>query len=187
MAKITITEALAEIKTINKRLVSKREFVLNYLCQEEKLVDPLLKDGGAEVVLLRERQGISDLEQRIVDIRAAIAKSNDATLVTINSKTRSMTEWLAWRRDVSANEGGFLNAMRLRIAQERRAQSQAQPSTRFAVAHASASTGERQPANIVVFVNEQKLAQESEQFEDTLGQLDGKLSLLNATTFIELK
>ena len=194
---MTITEALAEIKTIGKRLQTKRQFVLTYLCQNESLRDPLEKeDGGARGAIQRERQAIDDLEQRIVDIRKAIARSNDQTTITIMSRTRTVTEWLAWRKDVAmaspTNEGtrAFLAAMRNRIAQARALASQNQRvEQRFGAlqVHASAQQGEQKPSNINVFLDESKLAQESETFEETIGQLDGQLSLKNATTHIELK
>lgn len=187
---MTITEALAEIKTIEKRLVTKRATVLQYLCQHESLRDPFEKDGGSREVLNRERQGIDDLEQRIVDIRAAVARSNERTSITINGKTRSVTEWLAWRKDVANGTRDFLNSMRSKIQLVRQ---QNQPGNVRAQILAniqqnqSITTGEAKPSNINVFVDENKLAKESEAFEETLGQLDGQLSLKNATTQIELK
>lgn len=185
---MTITEALAEIKTIGKRLETKRTFVLTYLCQHESLRDPLEKDGGSREALKRERQAIDDLERRIVDIRAAIARSNEGTSITIGGKTRTVTEWLAWRKDISEGSRQFLNLLRQRIAQAR---AQFQPPAdfrqRIAAMQQNVTTAEQKPSNVNVFVDEQELSKESEAFEDTLGQLDGQLSLKNATTHIELK
>jgi hypothetical protein len=192
---MTITEALAEIKTIGKRLETKRQFVLTYLCQHESLRDPLEKDGGSREALKRERQAIDDLERRIVDIRAAIARSNEGTSITIGGKTRTVTEWLAWRKDVALPSKGnngtqaFLNAMRTRIAQIRQANQPGSVRQQIiANIHTSANAGgEQKPSNINVFVDEQELSKESEAFEETIGQLDGQLSLKNATTHIDLK
>lgn len=41
-----ITEALAELKTLNKRVEKKKEYVKAYLYRQEGLKDPLEKDGG---------------------------------------------------------------------------------------------------------------------------------------------
>src|SRR5579863_1653454 len=67
MRQLTITEALAEIKTINKRLESKRESVRNYIARDVRVRDPLEKEGGSAEFIKRERQAIIDLEERIVN------------------------------------------------------------------------------------------------------------------------
>ncbi len=54
MAKLTITEALAEIPTIEKRIEKKREFILNYLYRQSSVRDPHEKDGGSTVLIVRE-------------------------------------------------------------------------------------------------------------------------------------
>ena len=60
---ITITEALAELKTVSARLDKKREFVLRHIIRESKLCDPLEKNGGSKTVIARDLQSIGDLEQ----------------------------------------------------------------------------------------------------------------------------
>lgn len=69
MAKSTITEALAELKTINARLETRRQNVGQYLMRDARLKDPLETDGGSVEYVTRERQAIKDLEERIVQIR----------------------------------------------------------------------------------------------------------------------
>ena len=44
---ITITEALAEIPTIEKRITKKQEFITNYLFRVSSTRDPHEKDGGS--------------------------------------------------------------------------------------------------------------------------------------------
>ncbi len=56
MTKITITEALAEGTTIEKRIAKKRQFVRDYLFRQEQLRDPL--DGGSNIAISRELQSI---------------------------------------------------------------------------------------------------------------------------------
>lgn len=172
---LTITEALAEIKTINKRLAAKRQFVTQYLWRSEAFKDPL--DGGSQVVIQRERQAIADLEQRIVDLRIAIDKANNDTPIAINGTTRSIQEWLSWRRDVAPGHQVFLNQMRDNVARIRREAAQ----KLLAVNDAE---GKGKPNDIVLNINESQLAAEIERMEETLGALDGQLSLRNATVII---
>jgi hypothetical protein len=190
---MTITEALAEIKTINKRLQTKREFVTSYLLRHEEIRDPLEKDGGSATMIARERQAIADLEQRIIDIRAAIARSNESTKITIGGRARSVTEWLAWRKEVAPGEGLFLADLRNRIKAVREAQARGQvprtdPRLAALAVQATAIAREKseKPPEIIVNLDEKELAKESESHEEILGQLDGQLSLKNATTEIRV-
>ena len=190
---MTITEALAEIKTINKRLLTKREFVTSYLLRHEEIRDPLDKDGGSATMIQRERQAIGDLEQRVIDIRAAIARSNEATKITIAGKTRTVTEWLAWRKEVAPGVTAFLSDLRNRIRQVREAQARGQvprtdPRLAALAVQATAISREKgeKPPEIVVNLDERELAKDSETHEEILGQLDGQLSLKNATTEIRV-
>lgn len=176
--KLTITEALAEIKTIDKRLTKKRSFVGAYIVRQDKLKDPLAGDGGSEEAIRRERQAIADLEQRVVDLRLGIQSANSETEVTINGQSRSVAEWLVWRRDVAPGAKDFLNDLSRGL---KRVRDEAQ-SKGFAMTQSEAAS----PDDLIVNINEAELAQEIEGFEETLGALDGQLSLKNATVFIEV-
>jgi len=178
---LTITEALAEIKTIDKRLVKKRDFVMQYLSRHEGIKDPLASDGGSVEGIKRERQAIADLETRIVELRRAIQRANEATTVTINGTARTIADWLIWRRDISENAQAFLSTMRSKLNQTRE---QAKRSG-VAVVQATATTGQEKPTDFIISINETELAAEIEGMEDTLGQLDGQLSLKNATVILE--
>jgi hypothetical protein len=189
---VTITEALAEIKTITKRLATKREFVTSYLLRHEEIRDPLEKDGGSGTMIARERQAIADLEQRIVDIRAAIARSNEATKISIGGRTRTVTEWLAWRKEVAPGVSLFLRDLRNRIEGVRKMQVEGRvPRTdprlaALAVQATAIANKSEKPPEIIVNLDEKELAKDSEAHEDILGQLDGQLSLKNATTEIRV-
>lgn len=172
---ITITEALAEIKTIQKRLEKKRAFIDGFLFRQDGIKDPLEKDGGSFQVVARERQAIADLEARIVAIRRGIQSANETTPVIINGVTRSVAEWLVWRRDVAPGAKQFLEHMRTKLGGLR---NQAQKSGSAVVAAGSQA---EKATDYIVNINEQELAAEIERLEDTLGQLDGQLSLKNAT------
>lgn len=172
---ITITEALAEIKTINKRISKKREFVIQYLARQDGAKDPLEKEGGSVVALEKERQAIGDLEQRIVDLRRGIARVNDTTTITLSDKTRTISEWLTWRREVSPDAVKFLASINNGLKNLR------EQSRRQGVNVVGPGGTTEKPQDLVVNVNESALAAEAEKLQEILGQLDGQLSLKNAT------
>lgn len=175
----TITEALAEIKTLGKRVAKKREFVQTYLARQDALKDPLLADGGSPEAIRRELQAITVLEQRVVELRAEIAAANASTPISIGGVSRSIADWLTWRREVAPARQQFLAQLRARIEGVR----QQALSKGFAVVTASASVGDAaKPTDVLVNVSEAELAAEIEALEATLGDLDGQLSLKNATT-----
>ena len=98
-----ITEALAEIKTIAARTIKKREAIMRYFSRDSRFRDPLEADGGSKEFVKRERQAIKDLEERLVKIRSAIQAINLRTSLAVNGTTRTVSEWLNWRREISNN------------------------------------------------------------------------------------
>lgn len=178
MSKLTITEALAEIKTIKARIEKKRQNAMRYFARDSRMKDPLAEEGGSTEFVKRERQGIADLEERLVTIRSSIQAANLATALTIGTRTRPLADWLNWRRDVSDGAKGFLAAMTNGIVKVR------QEAQKNGLQVADKESGE--VPQIIVSVSERDLAGEVEAMETLLGELDGRLSLLNATTFIEV-
>jgi hypothetical protein len=177
---MTITEGLAEIKTISKRLDTKKASVIQYLARQANLKDPLEKDGGSVEFIAREFQAYNDLNERIIAIRKGIAAANDATNITIRDKTRTISEWLTWRRDVMPAERVILNQMRM-VLQNIRQQAQ-----RGGVAVVSVVNADKEPAatDWIVNISEKDLAEDIEALDETEGALDGQLSLKNATVLI---
>lgn len=179
MAQVTLTEALAELKTIGKRLEKKREFVMAFLYRQDMLKDPHEKDGGSRVMLERERQAIGDLEGRTVRIRAAIADANRSTIVTVPDRDpASIADWLSWRRDIAPGQQAFLKKMITACAQVR--------DNAMKKGLAVNPAGETRPVDIVINVDERALAEQAEKLETVLGALDGQLSLKNATIMVEI-
>lgn len=179
---MTITEALAEIKTINKRIEKKRVFVGANLVREDFLRDPLERDGGGEEVMKRELQSIHDLEERVVRIRSAINKKNQEQPLKIGNQERSIADWLVWRREIVPQQQRALETMRNNIATaKQRVSNQTWRNT--------TTDGDQvnKPIGIHVNLDELKLAQDIEELEKVLGSLDGQLSLLNALTKVEVQ
>lgn len=172
---MTITEALAEIKTISKRIQSKREFIEQYQLRADSLKDPLENDGGSLSSVASAFQAIDDLEIRLVSLRQAIASANDETMITIEGVEKSISEWLIWRREIAPAKEQFLYKLALKLASVRD-QLRRQPSS-----WNKPSLEQEKPLDVIVNVDEKKLSDDREQMKNILGQLDGQLSLKNAT------
>src|SRR3990167_9133141 len=180
--RMTITEALAEIKTTGKRIAKKREAVACYIARQDNLKDPLANDGGSVEFIKRERQAIGDLENRIVELRAKIAAANARTGVTVEGETRSVADWLTYRREVAPGQQQFLNNLRGGLDGLRK--QVAAKGLGLVNATATVNTAEVKPTDVWVNISEKGLAEEIEHLETVLGGLDGQLSITNATTTI---
>lgn len=176
---MTITEALAEIKTIEKRINSKREFVRTYLCRHEGLKDPLEKDGGSAKMIQEAEQAIWDLELRIVDLRHAIAHANVNTPITIEGEERSVADWLTWRREIAPNKQRYLGNLMGQLNDTRK-----QAQSKGYNVLSNVTSADAKPTDILVNIDEKKLSSEIEKMANILGQLDGQLSLKNATVMV---
>jgi Arc/MetJ-type ribon-helix-helix transcriptional regulator len=176
----TITEGLAELKTLRKRIDKKRESLGPYLARAEAVRDPLEKQGGSEKHIKAERQAIDDLEKWYIKLRRGIAAANDATIVTVCGLSQPISDWLIWRREIAPHRKAWLDGMRNGIHQLRtKTQSRG-----GSLVSATAINVETKPDDIIVNIDEAALDKEREELEEILGTLDGQLSLKNATTEI---
>lgn len=186
----TITEALAEIKTIEKRLEKKRQAVANNLARDSRLRDPLASADGmtSEKFIAQERQAIEDLEKRIVHIRTAIQRKNFETPCKVSETTMSIQEWLNFRRDIADKRKLFLMTMtsQVRSLREQAQQKGARVTGVGISSQAIVQAGDKPPVELILHLDEKQLLQSTEQHEQIMGELDGKLSLLNATTVIDV-
>ena len=89
-----------------------------------------------------------------------------------------MQQWLNWRREVAPGQQASFRALMTRIDSVRQ-QGRREGKT---VTDSKDVSGD----GILVLVNERELAEQAERLEQTLGDLDGKLSLMNATTTIDI-
>lgn len=178
---MTITEALAELKTIEKRIEKKKEFVFAHFWRQEAFKDPLASDGGSTAAISRERQAITDLEERRLTLRRAIAVANQATSIGLSGSTRTMADWIVWKREIAPQRQKFLNDLKTRIAGVRQNAMQ----KGYAIVAAVVEGGSHN-TDVLINVSEKALAEESESLEKAIGDLDGLLSLKNATVTIEL-
>jgi hypothetical protein len=175
--KTTITEALADVKTSQARITKKRQAIKSFLGR-----DPMESEGGSREFIKRELQSIADLENKIVNIRSAIQTANLSTEVEIEGRRMTLANWLNWRREISSGNKGFMSEIAAMLDQMRKQATQrGQPTTYTAAASPDPQVGEW-----VVNVSEKELAEQIDRMENILGQLDGKLSLLNATIIIDV-
>lgn len=182
MKDTTITEALAETKVLDKRIAKKREFVGQYVMRQEVVRDPLSKDGGSEEVIKRELQSIGHMEEQKIAIRRAIKAANALTEITIGGDTRTIADWLVWKKEVAPLQQNFLKQMTDHIIRTR-AEQMKKPGGN--VISSDSKTPETVSANLlVVHVNEKELSDKIESVETMLGTLDGQLSLKNATVVV---
>lgn len=188
----TITEALAEVKTINARIEKKREFILANLARQELQKDPLSGQGGTKAVIERELQAITDLHARLVKIRSAINEANQDNRIVLFPETRitpypdteqahehSIADWITWKREVAPQLRTLWDSIQNQINSVR-----AQATTKgFRVVERGIP---EKDSDVVLNIDLQQVARQREQLEEILGKLDGLLSLKNATITIEV-
>lgn len=167
----TITELLAEKKTLKKRIADKRQNLLQYIVRDDRLKDPLEAQGGSKTYITQELQAIDDLEERLVNIMLAIASTNAKIQVSLGKKTRSVAYVLIDRRENWGDRTKFLSAIQSQLNRAK----QLIESPRY-----QQQAGET--IKLVVSIDEKAFNEMTEQFTTMQGEVDGKLSLLNATT-----
>jgi hypothetical protein len=166
MKEITITEALAEIKVLKARIEKKISAIRGFLTRRSDFLDPLEKDGGSPNYVAAELQSIHDLSENIQRIRTAIQRANHDVKLTLRGTERSIQGWLNWRREVAPLRQSLFTAIAREIDKAR-------------------PVGENDP-QYLVNVDEKFIAAVSEQHVIQLEELDGKLSLLNATVLVTI-
>ena len=168
---------MQEIKTLAKRIEKKRKFIEAYLWRSNQIKDPHEKDGGSHMLIKKERQAILDLENNIINIKRRINMANAATHVTICGETRTIADWLIWRRELATKRKRFLESVQLTVQSARSRATQ----RGIQVSDDPYKAGVN---DVIVNVDEKLLAEEIERIEEILSSLDGQLSLKNATVQI---
>lgn len=179
MEQITITEALAEVKLLEKKITKKTELVYSNLYRFDGETDPLEKEGGAPKVLKQEVQAIFDLNARLLKIRAAITTANLSNEITIGKTTRSIFDWLTWKREVATKETGFYRAVHTRLKTKIEEARNKPPAKQD-------EEGNWHLGKLVPNVDYTEFFRADEAAVEVLEQLDGKLSLKNATITVQI-
>jgi hypothetical protein len=178
MEKMTITEALAEIKLCERKLEKKWDAVKTNTHRFEHVKDPYASEGGSKVAISREVQSIKDIEERIVKIRTAIADANVQNKLTLGENTRSIYEWLTWKREIAENQKKFYKdiSSRLKAVIDKESQNPTAYKDEENRVHL---------AKLDLNLDYPYFQTLDQKLSDTLETLDGKLSLKNATIVIE--
>jgi hypothetical protein len=181
MPKMTITEALAEIKLINSKLEKKRTRVLSHLVRRTDQDDPLKAEGGSVNFIASEIQAIVALESNIIAIRAAIMSANLHHSAEVMGKTKTLFEWLVWKREVVENIKKFYDSI-YKNAKFEVEKSRANPSVKMKPDQNTI------PELVLVEpnLNYMEFSKKHEEVCDMLAKLDGILSLKNATIVVEI-
>jgi len=182
MEVLTISEALAELKILGDRLAMNAKFVLDHVARDERQRDPFEREQSTAAAQIAQRMDSSrDLRARAVALRRAIALKNFEVRVEIEGVTRSVGEWLIWRREIAKGYGAELAALVGHI--ERLQSTVAQQNLRMRTDN-TGSSGE--PVRLALMLGLAELQTLREQHQSTLGVLDGRLRVVNATTTIEV-
>jgi len=176
---LTVTEALSELNLIKKKVEKKREVVLNSLIRPKHLKDKLESSGGSRDFIKAELQSVSDLLARYLKLKGAIADANIKNTIQVNGTTKSIYDWLNWKRDMSNSDLHFNNSVHQSvqkhfdsIAKQPQVFKDDDGKTHLLEYEANVEYGD--------FV---KLA---EMTQETLERLDGQLSLKNATILLDV-
>lgn len=179
MEKITITEALSEVNLIKKKIIAKQSKIKEGLFRVEHLPDPFISEGGSASMIGRETQGIQDLNQRLARIRATISLANLTNNISISGDLRTIHDWLIWKREIAKDQIAFVSSVHKNVKthmDQSGKTPQVYKDTNDAV-------------QIVKYVYNLDYAQwlkHDEILNEKLEQLDGQLSLKNATILVEI-
>jgi len=176
---ITITEGLSEINLLKKKITEKQSFSQRMVAHPTHAKDPFESEGGSEAALKSERQAINDLNRRLVKIRSAISKVNIDNKLDVLGDERSIFDWLSWKREVYANEIGYLRNLSANLVKVQDAERK-QPQV------FEDNDGNKQLVTYKFNADLGEIQKQIEKVEDTYQKLDGLLSLKNATLTIEI-
>lgn len=174
---MTITEALAEIRTLNKRIEKKIELISARVGMQGHIKDPFEAEGGTLEANKREMQSIHDLQSRLVAIRSAIHEANTKAVLKIHNLEYTLAQWLVWKREVLPAQKKLITGVSRNI---NRFVQQVQSQGLTINPDADSDKQVRLTYDVAA------LEKEADELEQIEGVLDGKLSLLNATTTITL-
>lgn len=178
MESMTITEALAELKLITKKVEKKKEVVKQNLTTFEHLPDAFKEDGGVKEMVKREMQAIADHYERLVRIRASIGVKNAETSVMVEGVSKTISQWLAWKESVKDPLSALLAEIQNGVNTAVKSNAQRPMVT------ANEQTKEVNLAKLMINVDMGHVNKSIETIISITEKLDGQLSLKNATTVV---
>ena len=179
MEQMTITEALSEVNLVNKKLEHKKKNALTLLVKADHAPDPYANEGGTAEFLKREFQSIDDLHRRLIKIRSSISKANIENEITLGNRTQSIHDWLTWKREVSKPETSFINNV-VNNTKSLLDENSKQPRVY------ESADGKKELLKLTPNVDYASFVKKQEELATLFEQLDGKLSLKNATIVVTI-
>src|SRR5574340_615341 len=182
METMKITQALAEIKLAGRKIESSTEFVLKNVKRDDRLRDPFEKEKVTqEQMVNRELQSIEDNEKRIVALRTAINKANIENSITIEGVTKTIAEWIIWRRDILPGIEDRLHKINRQL--------EVTPSNSAVMAELLRGRQDAKSQDVINYVfnvSEKNLLEKTQTIQAIAEKLDGMLSLVNANIDITI-
>ena len=164
-----IIEALKELPLIDKKLAKIAVQIQQYSSEADNghmsLPFETPEKQAAEVDALV--QSTNDLVTRSAHIRRALAMTNADIAVELGGKTRTISEWIAYRDRGFANQLRALQALNDSVARSNLK---------------TAGFDEEKGIKIARFYDEKARNEKILAIEELQGQLDAKLEMVNATT-----
>lgn len=177
--KTTITEALSEINLIKKKIDSNKETITNNLTRVKHVKDPFESDGGTANLIKQKIQSIASLFVRLEKIKGAIAQANLMNEITIGENTKTIFDWLTWKRDISKDHLAFLNQISANVTNQIASNSRNPQVFKD-------ESGNTQLVEVISNVDLSDILRKREIMTEQIEKLDGQLSLKNATIMIEV-
>lgn len=174
---MTVTEALAEIKLIQKKVDKKIAAMNPCITRFEHQKDPY---PDSAVMIRGEVQSIEDLYTNLSSIRKAISKANLETTMTVGTTEKTVTEWLTWKKEIYDPLNKIYSGL-VSTATNEISRNAKQPS----LVTKTDSNDATQLAKLVINVDIPTLNKKMEQIMEINEKVDGLLSLKNATVVIE--
>lgn len=179
MNKMTITEALSEVNLVKKKLEHKKKTVGAMVLKPEHVKDPYEAQGGTPKYLNAEFQAIEDLQTRLIKLRGAISQANIDNNITLGEQTMSIHDWLTWKREISKDETSFINQI-VSGVNDHMKKAATQPSVY------DDAEGKKKLVVWIPQIDLPSFVKKQERLSDLFENLDGQLSLKNATITIAI-
>lgn len=175
---MNIAHGFSEIRLSEKKISHAEAFITQNLARGASLIDPYADKGSSQKEEVeRSLQSIHDLEERIVDIKLAIARANASTSFTIDMVTRTVAEWIIWRQTSADRQ--------LKLIQDVAATIRRLGNEHTASLRGLALGRDTKPDQMIFFLDEQWVRDQLDRHEEIYEKLDAELSVFNATTELE--
>ena len=166
MDKMKLIEAMKELKLIVAKISRNREETIKYssgLSNEKPVFET---EKAQSEYVARLIQSTEDLVKRYLDLKSAIEYTNLKTKVTIHGETRSISEWLVYKRNLAGIRHHAYQAANDSVALGRK----------------SKDAAALKDVQIVRYYDEAVMNAKLRNLIEILGSLDGTLEVINATT-----